>query len=199
MGLFSKNNPIQEVRQMKAQGMSDNQIIDTLKSKGFSLPQINDALMQSSVANPDIEMAPPEGMEMQPPAAVPGMEQPEPGMEEFTGRIEEIADRQKRISRLVAEVRFKDDIRKELKEISEEGVTVFFVTHIGEDAEVASRVGLIDKGTIITEGTPEYLKKKSGLLNLISIETSIKNRTVYNTLKMVVKDGKLVETNKSTI
>ena len=38
MGLFTKSNlPTEEVKQLRTQGMSDNQIIDELKSKNFSL------------------------------------------------------------------------------------------------------------------------------------------------------------------
>jgi hypothetical protein len=55
--------------------------------------------------------------------------------------------------------------------------TVFFVTHIGEDAEAASCVGLIDNGTVVMQGKPDELKKRSGIENAVSIETSIKNRT----------------------
>ncbi len=83
-----------------------------------------------------------------------------------------------------------------IQEIRKEGVTVFFVTHIGEDAEIASKVGLIDKGILMIEEKPEILRKKTGLLHVISIETSTKNDLVYRTLENTINNGKLVETNK---
>jgi ABC-2 type transport system ATP-binding protein len=39
-----------------------------------------------------------------------------------------------------------------LREINKEGATIFLITHIGENAEVASRVGLIDEGRLIAGG-----------------------------------------------
>jgi ABC-2 type transport system ATP-binding protein len=45
----------------------------------------------------------------------------------------------------------------------EEGVTVFLTTQYLEEADVlADRVGIIDRGKIVTEGTPEELKAEIG-------------------------------------
>ncbi len=82
-----------------------------------------------------------------------------------------------------------------LEEIRKEGVTIFYVTHIGEDAEIASKVGIIDEGKIIIEERPEILKKKTGLFNIINIETSIRNESVDRALKNTITDGKLLKTN----
>ena len=82
-----------------------------------------------------------------------------------------------------------------IKDIQKEGVTIFYVTHIGEDAEIASKVGLIDDGNIIIEGSPNRLRKESGLdHNAISIDTTIKNQNILRTIKTVINDGKLYET-----
>ena len=83
-----------------------------------------------------------------------------------------------------------------IQEIRKEGVTVFFVTHIGEDAEIASKIGLIDKGILIIEEKPEVLRRKTGLFHVISIETSIKSKQVYRTLENTINNGRLLETNK---
>lgn len=82
-----------------------------------------------------------------------------------------------------------------IQEIRKEGVTIFFVTHIGEDAEIATKIGLINEGILIIEEKPEILRRKTGLFHVISIETSIKNETVYRTLKNTLDNGKLLETN----
>jgi ABC-2 type transport system ATP-binding protein len=45
----------------------------------------------------------------------------------------------------------------------EEGVTVFLTTQYLEEADVlANRVGIIDRGRIVAEGTPEQLKAEFG-------------------------------------
>lgn len=81
-----------------------------------------------------------------------------------------------------------------IKEMNEHGMTVFFITHIGEDAELASRVGFIDKGVIRAEGTPEALKKGSGLTNVLTIETALKSGKIYDVLRTFSDQEKVLET-----
>lgn len=69
-----------------------------------------------------------------------------------------------------------------LNDLRKDGLTILMTTHIGADAEVASRVGLMDKGKIIAEGEPEELKKKVGLLSVVNIETSIKSKRIADEL-----------------
>ena len=75
-----------------------------------------------------------------------------------------------------------------------EETTILLVTHIGADADLASRVGLMDKGEIIVEDQPERLKKSSGLENVVNIETSIKNEKVANLLSKFSEKMKVLET-----
>jgi ABC-type multidrug transport system ATPase subunit len=70
-----------------------------------------------------------------------------------------------------------------LEEIREKDTTVLLVTHIGADAELASRVGLIDKGIVIAEGEPEQLKDESGLQTAITVETLVKSERVIPLLQ----------------
>ncbi len=69
-----------------------------------------------------------------------------------------------------------------LNDLRRESITVLMTTHIGADAEAASRVGLMDKGRIIAEGEPEELKNKVGLQNVVNVETSIKSKKISNIL-----------------
>lgn len=49
----------------------------------------------------------------------------------------------------------------------EEGITVFFTTHYMEEADrAAKRIAVIDHGKIITKGSPEDLKQKTGKTSL---------------------------------
>ena len=81
-----------------------------------------------------------------------------------------------------------------IREIKEEKITILLITHIGTDAELASKVGLIDEGKIIAEDAPEELKNASGLKDVINIETTIKSETVANVLSKFSEKQKVLET-----
>jgi ABC-2 type transport system ATP-binding protein len=83
-----------------------------------------------------------------------------------------------------------------LREVNEEGATVFMVTHIGEDAEVTSRVGFMDDGRIVLEGEPDRLKEGSGLQNVIEVETPFKGKEVASAIRAFSVDGRLQETGE---
>ena len=82
-----------------------------------------------------------------------------------------------------------------IREVKGEKTTILLITHIGADAELASRVGLIDKGEIIAEDEPERLKETSGLKDVINIETSIKSEKVANVLSNFSEKQKVLETD----
>ncbi len=82
-----------------------------------------------------------------------------------------------------------------IEELRREKTTILLITHIGADAELASRVGLIDDGEIIAEDEPERLKKTSGLKNVINIETTIKSEKVANVLSNFSEKQKVLETD----
>lgn len=69
-----------------------------------------------------------------------------------------------------------------LNDLRKEGTTILMTTHIGSDADAASRVGLMDKGKIIAEDEPDALKEKVGLDNVINVETSIKSKKISEAL-----------------
>src|SRR4029079_5026866 len=51
----------------------------------------------------------------------------------------------------------------EVRRLRDEGTTVFPTTHYLEEADqVADRVGIIDHGRIVAEGTPAALKAEAG-------------------------------------
>jgi ABC-2 type transport system ATP-binding protein len=50
----------------------------------------------------------------------------------------------------------------QVRQFVRSGRTVFFTTHYMEEAEVADRIALIDKGRIIALGTPQELKQRIG-------------------------------------
>ena len=82
-----------------------------------------------------------------------------------------------------------------IQELRDEKTTVLLITHIGADAELASRVGLIDDGEIIAEDEPETLKLASGLENVINVETTIKSEQVATVLSGFSERRKVLETD----
>jgi len=82
-----------------------------------------------------------------------------------------------------------------IQELRKEKITVLLITHIGADAELASRVGLIDEGKIIAEDEPEGLKKASGLKDVINIETATKSEKVAKMLSKFSEKKKVLETD----
>ncbi len=81
--------PLEQVKNMRNQGMSDNQIIQTLQRDGFSSSQIFDALNQADLTN---------GAPQQAPQPAQSFRQPEPQQQSFAPQksdmdmIEEVAE-----------------------------------------------------------------------------------------------------------
>jgi len=62
-----------------------------------------------------------------------------------------------------------DYVRKK----SKEGLSVFFTTHILEEADyICDRISIIDRGKILAEGTTQFLKDNFGQLKTLEIEVS---------------------------
>jgi ABC-2 type transport system ATP-binding protein len=80
-----------------------------------------------------------------------------------------------------------------LKERNKDGATIFLITHIGEDAEVASRVGLMDEGRLIAEGKPEELKRNSGLGSVVTVKLGLKNKEILSLLGSFSRHGRVLE------
>ena len=76
----------------------------------------------------------------------------------------------------------------------EKGTSILLITHIGADAELASRVGLMYKGRIVAEGTPEELKRQYATVDVITVETSARSPQVAHLLEGYSTEGKLAET-----
>jgi ABC-2 type transport system ATP-binding protein len=81
-----------------------------------------------------------------------------------------------------------------IQDIKSDEVTILLITHLGSDAELASRVGLIDFGKIIAEDEPENLKRSSDLENVINLETAVKHDRVIEALRGFSVEGKVMET-----
>lgn len=58
-------------------------------------------------------------------------------------------------------------IHEQLQDLNQRGTTILYTTHYIEEAqELCSRIGIIDNGRIVEEGTPTALLQQSGIANL---------------------------------
>jgi ABC-2 type transport system ATP-binding protein len=80
-----------------------------------------------------------------------------------------------------------------IQEIMDRKTSIVLITHIGSDAELASKVGLIDNGKMIAEGTPDELKRKHAIEDVITVETAVKTDSVFSVLKGFSIDGRVAE------
>ena len=80
-----------------------------------------------------------------------------------------------------------------IQESVDKKTSIILITYIGSDAELASRVGLIDNGKMIAEDTPDELKRKHAVEDVITVETAVKTNSVLSILKGYSINGKVAE------
>lgn len=88
------------------------------------------------------------------------------------------------------------DFFKLINNLKDSSTTVLLITHLGSDAELASRVGLIHNGKIIADGSPSELKKDHGSKSTIEVETSIMNDEVRKIVSGFNSSGNLLDTDR---
>ena len=69
-----------------------------------------------------------------------------------------------------------------VSDFRKKNITVFLITHIGSDAELADIIGLIDNGRIIAQDSPKNLKKNNLLKNTLTLETRTKDKKIKEIL-----------------
>lgn len=73
------------------------------------------------------------------------------------------------------------------------GITVFLITHIGADAELADMIGLIDNGKIIAQDSPDNLKRNNLQKNTLIIETKIRDERIKMILAVFNRGREVTE------
>jgi ABC-2 type transport system ATP-binding protein len=81
-----------------------------------------------------------------------------------------------------------------ITEIKDRKTTILLITHLGSDAELASRVGLIDNGQLIAEDTPESLKRNHELEDVITLDVAVRTEGIIKMLRDFSEGGRLLET-----
>ncbi|MDF1539702.1 MAG: ABC transporter ATP-binding protein [Candidatus Thorarchaeota archaeon] len=90
----------------------------------------------------------------------------------------------------------RKDFLSLLREINEQGTTILLVTHIGEDAEAATRVGFMIEGEIVAEETPDNLKAISGLRSTVVIDATPKSQELLTLLASLDDECGVVENSQ---
>ena len=91
----------------------------------------------------------------------------------------------------------RKDFLSLLQKINNRGTAVLLVTHIGEDAEMASRVGFMIEGEIVSEGSPEELKEISGLKSSIIVDATPRSEELMLLLASLSDDCIVIENEES--
>jgi ABC-type multidrug transport system ATPase subunit len=81
-----------------------------------------------------------------------------------------------------------------LLEINREGITIFLVTHIGEDAGVAKRVAFMKNGQIIVQDDPKTLKIRFKERTTVDVKLAMKDARIHSKLVSFNNGRKVLET-----
>lgn len=87
----------------------------------------------------------------------------------------------------------RKDFLNLLHNINNQGTAILLVTHIGEDAEMASRVGFMIQGEIVAEGEPAGLKEMSGLRSSIIVDATPRSDELMLLLADINDDCMVIE------
>lgn len=74
------------------------------------------------------------------------------------------------------------------------GTSILLITHLGSDADKASKVGMMYNGEIVAEGSPEDLKKNYATTDVITVETETRSSLIAGLLEKFSTGGALAET-----
>ncbi|MGA3094104.1 MAG: ABC transporter ATP-binding protein [Dehalococcoidales bacterium] len=80
-----------------------------------------------------------------------------------------------------------------LRDIIQDRTSIFLITHLGIDAESASKVGFIHKGKIIAEGTPTTLRTQYAPEETITIETPTQSSSCEAIIKTFNEGQKVAQ------
>lgn len=78
-----------------------------------------------------------------------------------------------------------------LAAVRHDHASIFLITHLGTDAEAASRVGLIHRGRIIAEGTPATLRERHTPGEVVTIETDGREGGAGSVLRAFTEGGRV--------
>lgn len=85
-----------------------------------------------------------------------------------------------------------------VREKTKEGVTIFFTTHVMEEAEyVCDRIAIIDHGKIVALDTVENIKQKFGGLSVITLKVRENNANMHKKLEKLLGVEKVLSSSEA--
>ena len=75
--------------------------------------------------------------------------------------------------------RGRKEVMKVLKDLNSKGITVVLITHFMNEAAQAKRCMVMDGGSVLLDGTPEYVFQNVGLLRSIGLDAPQSTELMY--------------------
>jgi len=75
--------------------------------------------------------------------------------------------------------RGRKEVMKVLKDLNSKGITIVLITHFMNEAAQAKRCMVMDNGSVLVDGTPEYVFQNVGLLRSIGLDAPQSTELMY--------------------
>ena len=85
----------------------------------------------------------------------------------------------------------RDEVLSSIQELNKKGITIVLITHYMDEAVLADRVVVMDKGTILTEGTPQEVFSQVSLLKKHGLDVPQSTELAYKLMGAGVKVDKM--------
>lgn len=85
----------------------------------------------------------------------------------------------------------RDEVLSSIQELNKKGITILLITHYMDEAVLADRVVVMDKGSILTEGTPQEVFSQVSLLKKHGLDVPQATELAYKLMGAGVKVDKM--------
>lgn len=85
----------------------------------------------------------------------------------------------------------RDEVLSSIQELNKKGITILLITHYMDEAVLADRVVVMDKGSILTEGTPQEVFSQVSLLKKHGLDVPQSTELAYKLMGAGVKVDKM--------
>ncbi|MCH5303315.1 MAG: energy-coupling factor transporter ATPase [Ruminococcus sp.] len=85
----------------------------------------------------------------------------------------------------------REEVMRTIKTLKEKGITVVLITHYMDEAVLADRVVVMDKGEILTQGTPEEVFSQVHLMKKYSLDVPQATELAYKLIGVGLRFSKM--------